>query len=62
MKSSAIALIVVAVVIIGGFGVVFTKDPGLFSISTKNTLPSTSPGINGCFIVRGKQFDVWRME
>lgn len=45
MKSSAIALIVVAVVIIGGFGVVFTKDPGLFSISTKNTLPSTSPGI-----------------
>jgi hypothetical protein len=45
MKSSAIALIVVAVVIIGGFGVVFTKEPGLFSISTKNTLPSTSPGI-----------------
>lgn len=45
MKSSAIALIVVAVVIIGGFGVVLAKDPGLFSISTKNTLPSTSPGI-----------------
>jgi hypothetical protein len=45
VKSSIIATIVVAVVVIGGFAVVYAKDPGLFSISTTKTIPSTSPGI-----------------
>lgn len=45
MKNSAISIIVVAVVIIGAVGVVAVKDPGLLSVPSSKTIPSTSPGI-----------------
>ena len=45
MKSSIIAIIVVAVVIVGGVGYVAAKDPGIFALkSGSNALPETSPG------------------
>lgn len=45
MKSSIIAIIVVAVVIVGGIGYIAAKDPGLFAVKSSSTpLPETSPG------------------
>ena len=46
MKSSAISIIVVALVVVGAVGFVVVKDPGLLSVpSSSKALPSTSPGI-----------------
>ena len=45
MKSSAISIIVVAIVVIGAVGFVLVKDPSLISIPSSKALPSTSPGM-----------------
>ena len=46
MKSSAISIIIVALVVVGAVGFVVVKDPGLLSVpSSSKALPSTSPGI-----------------